>query len=623
MSGYFYRIADIDLSSGNVADYPIDHQYYRDYIGGGSLAARLFFDLVKPCIDPLSIENPLFIMTGPLVGTGFPGSSRFAVCAKSPLTGIWGESTCGGAFGVSLRKNGFDGIIIRGRASQPVVVEVFDGSITIGDATNLWGLDTYEAAQQLKEVHSDRKKLRTLTIGPAGEHRVRYASICHDRANHLGRTGMGAIMGSKNLKAIIAEGTVSLPIADEEEYKSARKTTLEAARESIVSISLNQAGTASAMEIGMMTGDIPIKNWRVGEVEELGDELGGNAIVEKILKKRKACQGCPIACKPEVKVENTKYDFGTGPGPEYETLGTFGSMLMSLDLDAISKANDLCNRLGLDSISCGATIAFIMEAREKGFYSDEQLDHLDLTWGNLDAVIELLKKISYREGFGDMAAEGSAVLAENLPEQAREFLVTIKGLELPMHDPRGFHGMGLAYMMSNRGACHLQHSVQSVEQCSVSWPEAGLEDEYTGTESEGKAKMVYISEGIGQMANAICLCHFAQWAIGLENTLAGLNAVTGFELSLEDYINIGHRSWLLKRSLNNLMGVREQDDKLPGRVLTPLDEGGTGGTIPDEALLKFEYYQIRDLDPSGIPSEPALLKADLGFLIEPLKNMNS
>ena len=296
-------------------------------------------------------------------------------------------------------------------------------------------------------------------------------------------------------------------------------------------------------------------------------------------------------------------------------------MTMVFDLKAVSKANDLCNRLGLDCISCGATIAFIMEATERGYYSDEDLDGLKLRWGDADAIIALIEKIAYRQGFGDQAAEGSAALAASLPAAAKQFLVTIKGLELPMHDPRAFHGMALAYMMSNRGGCHLQHACQAVEPGSVSWPQAGLEEEYAGTESQGKAKMVYLSEGIGLMANNLCICHFAQWAIGLEHTLDGLNAATGYGLSLQEFIDIGHRCWLLKRSLNNLMGITVDDDKLPDRILVPLEQGGTEATVPDEALLKNEYYQLRGLDAKGFALDQTLEAAKLDYLIPMLNQI--
>jgi aldehyde:ferredoxin oxidoreductase len=323
-----------------------------------------------------------------------------------------------------------------------------------------------------------------------------------------------------------------------------------------------------------------------------------------------------VACKPVVKVDDPKYFVPEGPGPEYETCGTFGTMIMNDNLNALAKVNDLVNRLGLDSISCGATIAFIIEAYENGIIKKSDIDGLEMTWGNIDAVIEMTKKIANRDGFGDLAAEGSRALAEKLGDAAMDFVVEVKGLELPMHDPRAFHGMGLAYMNSNRGACHLQHSDQAVEQGMVSWNEVGLLDDYPGPDSTGKAEVVYITENIGQMANAVCICHFVHWCMGLQNLIDGLNAVTGRNLNLEEFMAAGRRAWIIKRGINNLMGVTSADDRLPKRILTPLADGAAAGSVPDIELMKSEYYEIRGLAENGFPTGEALDMLDLGFLKE-------
>jgi aldehyde:ferredoxin oxidoreductase len=289
-------------------------------------------------------------------------------------------------------------------------------------------------------------------------------------------------------------------------------------------------------------------------------------------------------------------------------------MIMNDDLKAVAYANELCNRLGLDTITCGATLAFMMDCHENGLLSRPDMDGIDMTWGNVDAAIAMVQKIAHREGFGDQAAEGSQALAASIGEAAEKYTVTVKGLELPMHDPRGFHGLGLAYMNSNRGACHLQHTVQAVEQGMVAWPEVGLEEDYTATESTGKAKMVCISENIGQMANAACVCHFVHWAMGLDRFLDGFNAVTGYEFGMDKFLVAGQRAWVLKRALNNIMGITAAADRLPQKVLTPTAEGGAAGSIPDEALMKKEYYQIRGLDERGFPTMQLLRSLDLEFL---------
>jgi aldehyde:ferredoxin oxidoreductase len=614
MSGSFAKNLKIDLGAEKIESMDLDANWLRTYVGGSSLAAKLFYELSGHVIEPLQPHSPLLIMTGPLVGTNFPGSSRLAICARSPLTGIWGESTSGGFFGTDLKKAGWDGISINGKATHPLYVLIEDADVFIYKAEDLWGLDTYATIDTLKKRHAGKHPVRVIAIGPAGENLVKYAAVCNDKAHYFGRTGMGAVMGSKNLKAIVVRGTGRVSIADPDAYRIARKSALQSIKESMIAASMHDLGTAAAMDMGMMTGDVPIKNWTLGEDYEMAAALGGPAIHETILKERGFCYACPIRCKPVVEVDQPKYPVAKGPGPEYETCGTFGTMIMNADLAAVAYVNELCNRFGLDTITCGATIAWMMECYEKRLIRSEDLDGLELTWGNIDAAIDLVKKIAYREGAGNQAAEGSQAFAREIGAAATEYVVAVKGLELPMHDPRAFHGLGLAYMNSNRGACHLQHTVQAVEQGMVSWPEIGLDDDYPANESRGKANMVYICENIGQMANAVCVCHFAHWAMGLGHLLDGLNAVTGYEFNMDDFLIAGQRAWVLKRGLNNLMGVTAADDRLPKKIRIPLTDGGAAGSIPDEELMRKDYYRIRGLDDRGFPTRQLLQSLDLEFL---------
>ncbi len=622
MSGYFNRLLEIDLGHKHIEVNHIPAHRFQKYIGGSSLAARLFLESGGTFIEPLAPDSPLYIMTGPMTGTSFPGTSRFVMCARSPLTHIWGESASGGTFGAELKKAGFDGIVINGRADGPVFIFIDNATVSIENANNLWGLDTYQTIDHLKDMHSGNRKVKVLAIGPAGENQVKFAAVSNDKAHYLGRTGMGAVMGSKHLKAIVVRGTGSIPIADANAFDAAKTEALTAIKDSMVSDSFHALGTAAAMDMGMMTGDVPIKNWSMGVDYDLADAIGGPAISEKILQGRKSCYACPIGCKPIVSVDTPLYQLDKVPGPEYETCASFGSMIMNSDLYALAHINDQCNRLGIDTISCGATIAFVMEAYEKNLLTRDDLDGLDITWGNITSVISLVDKIAYRKGFGSRAAEGSQSLAESIGKPAMDFLVTVKRLELPMHDPRAFHGLGLAYMNANRGACHLQHSVQAVEQGMVCWPEAGLEDDYPATESQGKGKMVCISENIGQVVNAACICHFVHWAMGMSPLIKGLNAVTGFDLDMQSFLQTGERTWVLKRAVNNMMGITRADDRLPKRILTPLTEGGAAGSVPDETILKKEYDAVRGLDENGRPESTVLEKLGLGFLIPELKDIN-
>ena len=620
MSGNYCKLLKIDLGAGTIETIDLEEAMMRTHVGGSSLAARLFFEADGYQYQPLAAESPLYIITGPMVGTNFPGTSRFVLCARSPLTGIWGESASGGFWGAELKKAGFDGISIEGKVAVPSYIMIDDSNVSVMDAGELWGLDTYQTVGALKDKYKGQRSVRVLAIGPAGENLVKYAAVCNDKAHYCGRTGMGAVMGSKNLKAIVVRGNGKVPVAELEMYQEARKTALANIKESMIAASMHDLGTAAAMDMGMMTGDVPIKNWSLGEDYEMAAALGGPAIHETILEGRVACYTCPIGCKPVVAVDHPEYAIAKGPGPEYETCATFGTMIMNDDLNAVAYANELCNRLGLDTITCGATLAFMMDCYANGLLSLQDLDGVDMAWGNVDAAIKTVQKIAYREGFGDRAAEGSQALAASIGKDAEKYAVTVKGLELPMHDPRGFHGQGLAYMNSNRGACHLQHAVQAVEQGMVAWPEVGLEEDYAATESAGKAKMVCISENIGQMANAACICQFVHWAMGLDEFLDGFNAVTGYGFDMEELIAAGQRAWVLKRALNNIMGVTAADDRLPLKVLTPTAEGSAAGSVPDEDLMRKEYYEIRGLDEKGFPTSGLLQELGLTFLNEILRN---
>lgn len=619
MSGNYNRILQLDLSSGKQDQIRIEDVYWRQYVGGSALAARIFADSDGLTADPLSPENPLLLMAGPMVGTNFPGSSRFVMCARSPLTGIWGESASGGFFGAELKKAGLDGIILRGKCERLSYLAIENSRVQLLNAEDIRGLDTYETIGTLKQRHADKQRARVLAIGPAGERMVRFAAVANERAHYLGRTGMGAVMGSKNLKAIVVKGSGKIPLADQDTYRAARKAALAAVRDSMICGSFHDLGTAAAMDMGMLTGDVPIKNWSLGEGYAMAAAIGGPAIHENILKGRTACYACPIGCKPVVETADPNYGISKGPGPEYETCASFGTLIMNDNLAAIAYLNELCNRLGLDTITCGATVAFIMDCYENGLLSRADLDGLDMRWGNIEAVIELVNKIARREGIGDTAALGSRAMGDHVKGNASDLAVTVKGLELPMHDPRAFHGIGLAYMTSNRGACHLQHTVQAVEQGMVAWPQIGLQEDYPATRSAGKAKMVIICEDIGQMANAACICHFVFWAMGLDNFLAGFNAVTGYDVSMDDLMTAGQRAWVLKRTLNNIMGVAAEDDRLPKKILTALADGAAAGSVPDEVLMKKEYYQIRGLNEKGFPTSQLLLKTGLDFLEKRLR----
>ena len=618
MGGYTNKILEVDLSTRKMDNTDVPEDDKKRFIGGSGVAAKIFLDRFNIKADPLSPDNPLIVMNGPITGSTFPGTSRFAVCGKSPLTGIWGEGTCGGNFGPELKFAGFDGIIFKGASPNPVYLVIEDEKIELRDAKDLWGLDNYAVTDLLKERHGKERKPKVLSIGPAGENLVRFAAICNDKGDFIGRTGMGALMGSKKLKALVVKGTRKVEVSYPEEYATLRKLLVTKSRDAVVAQSFRSMGTDAGMDLGMMTGDVPIKNWSIGEDFQLSANLGGPTLTEKYLTRNHACSFCPVACKRMVKVDVGPFKAEAGPGPEYETCAAFGTLIMNDDLAGVIKANEWCNRYGLDTISCGATIAFAMEAYEKGLITKKDTDGIDLTWGNIEGAIELIHKISKREGIGAILSEGTREAAKRLGKGAEEFSVEVKGLEAPMHDPRGFHGMGLAYMTSIRGACHLMHLCLGVEQGITAYPEAGFQENYIGQSSEGKAEMVKRCEDLGIPCNSLVICEFVAWTLSANDLAEMVRVTTGFDFSLKELLSCGERTWLLKRGLGNMMGASREDDRLPKRILTPVGEGAAAGSVPDVEKLLREYYEIRGLDSKGKPRKEVLIKAGLEYLAKKL-----
>jgi aldehyde:ferredoxin oxidoreductase len=618
VGGYAGKVLEIDLSTGKIENGSIKEEDRMNFIGGSGLAAKIFFDSFNPRVDPLSSENPLILMTGPVVGTHFPGTSRFAVCGKSPLTGIWGEGTCGGNFGPELKFAGIDGIIFKGISPKPVYLAIENDRIELRNASDLWGMDNYALTDLLKERHGKEKRPKILSIGQAGENRVKFAAICNDKGDFIGRTGMGALMGSKRLKAIVVKGTKKVETSHPEEYATLQKLLIEKSRDAMVAQSFRSMGTDVGMDLGMMTGDVPIKNWTVGEAFLLSANLGGPAMTEKYLVRNHACSFCPIGCKRIVKVDDGPFKTEEGPGPEYETCCTFGTLIMNDDLAGVIKANEWCNRYGMDTISCGATIAFAMEAFEKGLITQKDTGGIDLKWGNVDGAIQLLHQIARKEGIGAILSEGSREAARRLGKGAEEFSMEVKGLEVPMHDPRGFHGMGLAYMTSIRGGCHLMHLALPIEQGMSPFTEAGFQENYIGQTSEGKAEMVKLCEDLGLPCNSLVICQFVAWTYSANELADIVRVTTGFDFTLKDLLSCGERTWLLKRGLGNMMGVSAKDDRLPQRILTPLGDGSAAGSVPDVKKLLGEYYEIRGLDEEGKPKREVLIKAGLSELANKL-----
>jgi aldehyde:ferredoxin oxidoreductase len=602
MKGFTGKLLRVDLSKGEVLADMLEEDLVPRYIGGSGLAAFLFYKEADPQADPLSPQNPLMFLNGPLTGTNFPGSGRSCVAALSPLTGLWGECNVGGAFGAALKLAGYDGIIFTGRAEKPLFLWVDGDHVELRDASSLWGLDSYETNDWLqRELKGEGGLVRTMQIGRAGENQVSLANIVNEMGSVAGRCGLGAVMGSKNLKAVAVRGGKKMEYAHPERAKEIRKVVVEKLKKNLLAQTLHELGPNGALDAGMLSGDVPVKNWIIGEWMDALDTLNSFYYNDHILVKIVGCYACTLRCKRVVKVEEGPYAITEHAGPEYETVCMMGTNLLNPSLEAVTKANDLCNRLGMDTISTGAIIALLMEAQDKGLI-DKGKTGLDFSWGNMDTALKAIQLTADREGFGENMAQGSRALAEELG--APELAVHVRGLDFPAHDPRGYHGYGLGYVMGARGACHLNSTNLLIEGGMASWPEIDLKGPFRGTSSKGKAELTWKCLSVGQLFNSMCMCEFVGAFLSLNDQVDMMQATTGFDWTLDGLLECGWRIWYLKRHLLNLMGSDRGDDVLPPKALTPTEEGGNAGSVPKMERMLPEIYELAGLDENGrVPPE--------------------
>ena len=612
MGGYVGKILYVDLSSGKNESKPLDMEFAREYIGGLGFGTKIYLDLIKdkPDFDALSADNPCVIMTGPLTGMKLSAAARWTVCAKSPLNGYWGDSNIGGFFGAELKFSGYDGIVITGAAEKPSYIYIEGDTVEIRDASKYWGKDTNVIVDEMTlDLKEDGKKSgQVFTIGPAGEKLVKFASIVNKKGHVGGRSGMGAVWGSKKLKAIFVRSVGVKPQPEHpDRLKELNAQLKEELEDNIVLASLKAFGTASHMDVGIISGDIPIKNWQVCEWDDI-DDIGPITYEEKILVGNKTCYACKVACKREAEVKEGSFRFTKGPGPEYETIGTFGTMCLNKNIESIGKANDICNRLGMDTITCGATIAWAIECFENGLISEKDTGGLKLDWGDANTIIALTEKIGKKEGFGELLSEGSAKAAEKIGGSASDYLTTVKGLEAPMHDPRSAHGYGLAYATSPRGACHMASLEYPIEGGGMFVPEfPETEEEIECMTSQGKAKINVISQDYGMVfSHCAVLCNLGGMVYNATHVVNMLNHVTGFDYTLDELVKLGSRIYYLKRGLGNLFGARAKHDKLPKRLMTPTPSGPTEGSLPDMELMLKEFYELRRFNDDGVPEKAVL-----------------
>ena len=595
MDGYLGRILRVDLGRGQVSDEALNEDYARQYVGGSGLAARYLYDMLDARTDPLGPDNPLFFLTGPLVGTSMTSAGRYGVCARSPLTGIWGEANSGGFFGPELRYAGYDGVLITGVSRWPVWLSVVEGQAALHPAGDLWGSDIYETQVRVREALG-HAKARVACIGLAGENLVKLAGIANDHGRFAARTGLGAVMGSKNLKALAVRGTRKVPVHVPEEYKAITNQILAMYKDDLGARSYREYGTAGYVNLSHMLGDLPIRYFQLGEYPP-ADDLSGVDMAEKYLTRNTACHKCIIACGRETK--SPAYQDARVDGPEYETIGALGSLLMIFDLEAVIHAGHLCNLYGMDVISLGVTIGLACELFERGLLTTAHTEGLKIRYGDPEMVFRLIDLTARRQGFGAVLAEGNAALAEyaGVPELS----ATVNRLEMPMHDPRAYIGMAVTYALSPRGACHMEGDMFDLDLGRSGLEDIGLEAGDRHESSVEKGRVAARLQAWRNLYNSLVLCQFEN--PGVRPLLAAINACTGWELHAEDLIRLGKQIVNIKRLLNFKLGMTRADDRLPELLLKPLAEGGTRGGVPDmPALLQGAYAEFGWDSETGRPS---------------------
>ena len=610
MKGYAGKILRVDLGKEKIEIQSLDEGLAKKFIGGSGLATKILYDETGAETDPLGPENRLILMTGPFAATPVITSGRHHVVTKSPLTGAYTESDSGGTWGPFLKRAGFDGIVVTGKASKPVYLWVADGKAEIRDASRFWGMDTYDLDGAIRK--ETREEAVVASIGPGGEKGVRYASIMNDgkEARAAGRGGAGAVMGSKNLKAIAVHGSQQVEIANLEGLRASLKEISPMVAKNTEGMRRN--GTAGGLATFEALGSLPLQNWKYqGRWEQGAARIAGPAMTERILTGNYFCEKCVIGCGRRVKVDTGPFAPVEGAGPEYESVAMLGSLCLVEDMEAIAKANEICNRYGIDTISCGGAIAFAMEAYEKGLITKKDTGELELLWGRGDVMVKMAEKICKREGLGYLLGEGVRIAAEKIGKNAVEFSLHVKGQEVPAHDPRCYNAGAVGYATINRGACHLGFS--HVFERVLTMPEIGIDQPPPRLDVKGKGEVAAKTQNIMGLFDSLKVCKFTMFG-GLKMTpiLAWYNMVTGIPMTMDELLKTGERVFNLKRMYNVRCGISRKDDTLPARFLTLKHEGeGLTPSLPPLGEMLADYYKFRGWSEDGIPT-PEKLK-DLGL----------
>jgi aldehyde:ferredoxin oxidoreductase len=627
--GYTGKILRVDLSNRKIEIEEQDEAFYRSYLGGRGIAYHYLMQEVPPKIDPFAPENILVLATGVMTGAPLPAACRFTAAGKSPLTGSAGESEAAGFFGPELKMAGFDAVVFKGASETPVYLWVTEGKAEIKDAAHLAEIGAREVEDEIRKDMGSNK-IRVAQTGLAGMNRVRYANITNNLGHFNGRCGFGALMGSKNVRAVAALGTERISYADPDFLRQTAQHYAKTFKDNPLGEALFVYGTTAFPEILSSGGALPVDNFRRSKLDDPSD-ISGDRYNEILLQKRKGCYACPIRCKRGIALEDPKYGLDSRyGGPEYETIAALGSNLNILNLKAIAKGNEICNRYCLDTIGSGMTIAFACECFEKGIISKEDTGGLELRFGDADQMLQLLEMIAKREGFGDQLAEGSARLAKQWGVEDRDFNLTVKGQELSLHDPRVKVGVGMGFAVSPYGADHMTaaHDTAFADDESFSVKSVkplGIYGSMHPTEVTPKKVRYYMKlENFWRAVDALGLCVFGYAPRGvmtIDTMMQCLNAITGWDASLYELLKAGERGTMIARAFNSREGFSIKDDKLPKRLFEPKPDGPRAGeTIftQEEFDRAIElYYEMIGCDPqNGRPHRGKLLELDLEWVEE-------
>ena len=619
--GYMNRYLLVDLNDRKIEEFDFSNDEKRNYLGGYGLGCYFIYKNQKEKVNALGPDNILAFMTGPVNGTKIPGGARYGVCSKSPLTNTWGDSNCGGSFGPRVKMSGIDGVFFKGISEKPVYLLLDNGKASLEDAKDIWGKDTYMVDDMLRNKYG--KDAEAAVIGKGGEDKRLIACITNRKGKVAGRSGLGAVMGSKRVKAIVAIGNARVRISNQKLYEEARKQFLKDIKDDYGDASwLRYGGTPTVIEFGIDEQDSPIKNWS-GVTSDMGDYSDFKYDnIKKYLVKRETCYLCPIACWDRSMLATGKYAISEPSHmPEYETTAMFGALCLNNNYESIIKCNDLCNRYGIDTMSTGGTIAFAIECFENGILTKKDTDGLELTWGNHEAIVALTEKIVSGEGIGDILADGSKKASELIGRGSEKFAIHIGGRELPAHDTRWDPSLAVIYALEPTPANHCQAN-QNLGHKDIEkvFPDVDFSTCAGGNKDRfsGRAKEIKILSSLIHTVNSTGMCLFAWGCTDIRNHAKYLKAITGWDIDVGELLKTGERIMNIRQVFNIREGINQLEYKIPGRMLgrPPLHDGKTKGISLDWEKMVEEFYMEMNWDlKTSRPSKQKLEELSLGWVI--------